>query len=144
MINRLISALRADRNGSAAIEFALIGPAFIAMFMGVLQIGIGMQNYNALRSISADTARYAVVSYQKGTRINVIDLQDHAIAIGTAPPYGLRRDRLVAFAFTPIAQRVSGAAEFQMRLTYRIPTFLGVIGVRDIPLTYTRPIFVVV
>ena len=139
---KLVSSLRSDRTASAAVEFALIGPAFITMFMGVMQVGIGMQNYNALRSISADTARYAAVEYQKSTQITAINIQTYANTVATAPPYGLNSTRFTSFASTPIAQRVSGATEFQLRLTYTIPTFLGVIGLDEIPLTYTRPIFV--
>ena len=60
-MTRLFKRLAHDLQGSVAIEFALIGPVFLTMFLGVLQIGIGMQNYNALRGISADVARYAVV-----------------------------------------------------------------------------------
>ena len=140
---KLLSSLRSDQTASAVIEFALIGPAFIAMFMGVLQVGIGMQNYNALRSISADTARYAAVQYQRSTRLTAINIQDYANNLAKAPPYGLDRTKFVSFVSTPVNQRVSGASEFQMRLTYTIPTFLGVIGVEEIPLTYIRPIFVI-
>ena len=40
-----ISRLRQDTLGAAAIEFALIGPAFIVMILGVLQVGMGLQSY---------------------------------------------------------------------------------------------------
>ena len=143
MIRNLASLLRSDRTASAAVEFALIGPAFITMFFGVLQFGIGMQNYNALRSISADAARYAVVNYQRRNLITAIQIQDYARTVATAQPYGLSRSRFTPFVSTPVIQRVGGATEFQIRLTYNIPTFLGVIGMDDIPLTYTRPIFVI-
>ena len=142
MMKKLVPSVLQDRTASAAIEFGLIGPAFIAMFMGVMQVGIGMQNYNALRSISAETARYAVVNYPKSNLLTAIQIQTYASNVAKAPPYGLDRTRFVSFVSTPIAQRVAGATEFQIRLTYRIPTFLGVIGMDDIPLTYTRPIFV--
>lgn len=142
MIKKFIAALVRDQTASAAVEFALIGPLFLTMFMGVMQIGIGMQNYNALRSISADTARYAVVNYQRGNQVTVIQLQTYANNIAKAPPYGLERTRFVSFVSTPINQRVTGAAEFQIRLTYRVRTLLSIVGIGEIPLTFTRPIFV--
>jgi len=142
MIKDLICSLRTDTSGAAVVEFALIGPAFITMFMGVMQVGIGMQNYNALRSISADTARYAVVNYQKSNLVTAIQLQDYAKAVGQTAPYGLEDARLTAFVSTPVAQRVAGAAEYQLVLTYRVRTWLGIIGLGEVPLTYTRPIFV--
>ena len=142
MMKKFISALMLDQTASAAVEFALIGPLFLTMFMGVMQIGIGMQNYNALRSISADTARYAVVNYQRGNQLTAIQLQTYASNVAQAPPYGLQSTRFVSFVSTPITQRISGATEFQIRLTYRVRSWLGLIGIGEIPLTYTRPIFV--
>jgi len=143
MIKKLLTSLRADTNGASAVEFALIGPAFITMFMGVMQVGVGMQNYNALRSISADTARYAVVNYQKSNLLTAIQLQDYATNIAKAPPYGLEvSPRFTVFVSSPVTQRVTGATEFQIRVTYQVRTWLGIIGIGEIPLTYTRPIFV--
>ena len=77
-MQRLLSRLRRNRDGSVAVEFALVGPILLGMLMGVLQIGIGMQNYNALRGISADTARYAVVNYQTANRLTTSQRADHA------------------------------------------------------------------
>lgn len=142
MMKRFIASLRSDQTAASAVEFALIGPAFITMFMGVMQVGMGMQNYNALRSISADTARYAVVNYQKSNQVTAIQMQNFAKAAAIKAPYGLRNADFVAFVSTPVIQRVSGATEFQLRLTYQVPTFLKIIGINKIPVTYTRPIFV--
>ena len=142
MMTKRIAALKSDQTASATIEFALLGPAFLAMFMGVMQVSIWMQNYNALRSISADTARYAVVNYQHGNQLTAIQLQTYANNAAKTAPYGLESTRFVSFVSTPYVQRVSGATEFQIRLTYRVPTVLAIIGISDIPLTFTRPIFV--
>jgi Flp pilus assembly protein TadG len=139
----LFHKLRRSSQGSVAIEFALIGPAFLAMFMGILQIGIGMQNYNALRGISADVARYAVVNYQTSNHLTTSQLQDYANGVASSPPYGLTRSRFTVAIGAASTQRVSGAIEYTVNLTYRVPTFLGFIGVGEIPLTYSRPIFVV-
>lgn len=139
----IMSRLGRDASGSAAIEFALIGPAFIGMFMGVLQLGMGMQNYNALRSISADVSRYAVVNYQTRNRLNTAQLQDYAHGIASAPPYGLIRARFAVEITVAANQRVTGANEYNVHLTYRIPTFLAIFNISDIPLTYDRPIFVI-
>ena len=142
MMKKLLTSLRRNETAAAAVEFALIGPAFLTMFFGIAQVGIGMQQYNALRSISADTARYAVINYQKSNLVTVIQLQDYAKDTANRAPYGLEASRFTAFVSTPVTQRVTGAAEYQIRVTYRVRTWLGVIGLGDIPLTYTRPIFV--
>jgi Flp pilus assembly protein TadG len=58
-----LRALCQDQRGAVAIEFALIGPAFIALLLGVLQIGVALQSYNAIRNVSADIARDVTVPY---------------------------------------------------------------------------------
>lgn len=142
MMKKVLASLRRDERAATAVEFALIGPAFLTMFFGVMQVGIGMQQYNALRSISADTARYAVINYQRSNLLSAIQLQTYAANAAAAAPYGLESSRFSAFVSTPVTQRVSGAAEYQIRVTYRVRTFLSIVGIRDIPLTYTSPIFV--
>ena len=60
----LLRRLARDVSGSTIVEFALLGPLMMAMMLGVLQLGVGMHGYNAMRSASADVARYAAVQYQ--------------------------------------------------------------------------------
>lgn len=141
-------ALRSDTAGSVAVEFALIGPAMLAMLLGVLQIGIGMQNYNALRSVSAEVARYAVINAQDAAaqsnmtlRDTNEELEDYAVEIATVAPYGLQASKLTA-KVTSVPTRVDGASERMIELRYNIPSVLGVIGINSIPITYTRPVFI--
>ncbi|MCB2065421.1 MAG: pilus assembly protein [Erythrobacter sp.] len=37
-----LTRLRRSDHGAAAVEFALLGPAFLLMMLGVLQVGIAM------------------------------------------------------------------------------------------------------
>ena len=144
MMKKLVTRLLPDQTASAAVEFALIGPIFLGMFLGVMQVGIGMQNYNALRSISADTARWAVTNYQSGDQKTAIQMQQQATDLAAAAPYGLEASpRFTAFVSSPTTQRVVGATEFRITLTYNVRTLLSVIGVGEIPLSYSRPIFVI-
>jgi Flp pilus assembly protein TadG len=140
---RHISSLRHNDEGSVVVEFAIVGPVLITLLMGVLQIGVGMQNYNALRGISADVARYAVVNYQTSNRLSTSQLQTYATGIASAPPYGLIRSRFQPTITTAATQRVAGATEYTIQVTYRVPSVLAIAGVGEIPLTYSRPIFVV-
>ena len=89
----LASRLLQNASGAVAVEFALIGPLLIAMMLGVFQVGMGMQNYNALRAISADMARYAVVSYQSGNEIDNDAIRFHGRSIATRSPYSLESAR---------------------------------------------------
>jgi len=142
-MRRLFSNIRKNADGAAAIEFALIAPMLFGLMLGVLQIGIAMQNYNALRSVSADVARYAVVNYQTSTRLSVSQLQDYAYSVGTTAPYALQRQNLTTSVRMATTQRVTGATEYTIALTYNVPSVLSVIGIGNIPLSYSRPIFVV-
>ncbi len=143
MIRRFLRLLRRDDRGSAAVEFALIGPALIGMMFGVLQVGIGMQNYNALRGAAGDVARYAVVNYQTANRLTETQLTNYARTVATGSPYGLIADRLTATVIEAPTQRVAGATEMTITYSYAVPTVLAVVGVGDIPISYSRPIFLV-
>ena len=130
-----------DESGSAVVEFALVGPVLIAMLMGVFHVGMAMQNYNALRSASADVARYAVVNYQSANKLNDTQLTAYCRSIATHAPYALRNDNLIDCTVTAAATRVAGVTEKTITLEYRVPTLLSMIGVRDVVINYERPVF---
>ncbi|MFM5923996.1 MAG: TadE/TadG family type IV pilus assembly protein [Novosphingobium sp.] len=142
-MRRFLSRFRRDRKGSVVVEFAMVGPILIGMFLGVLQLGIGMQNYNALRGISADVARYAVVNYQTSTRLTTSQLEDYAKGRASNAPYGLVRSRYAVTVANATTQRVAGATEYTISMTYRIPTMLAIFGIQDVPISFSRPIFVI-
>lgn len=144
----LFDRLRRNSQGSVAIEFALIGPAMLAMLLGVLQFGIGMQNYNALRSVSAEVARYAVINAQDaaaksnmGMRETNAQLEQYARSVAVDAPYGLKSSNLTV-TITSVPTRVDGASERTIELRYNIPSVLAVIGLTSIPISYTRPVFI--
>lgn len=144
----LLAQLRQDRSGSVMVEFAILGPAMLAMLFGVLQFGIGMQNYNALRSVSADLARYAVINAQDAAAQSDMTLRDtnaeleaYAEEIASTAPYGLQADRLTV-TVTSVPTRIDEASERTITLQYNIPSVLGMIGINSIPITYTRPVFI--
>mgnify|MGYP001765268942 CR=1 FL=1 len=139
----LFKRLRDERQGSVIVEFALIAPVFIGMLLGVIHIGIAMQNYNALRGISGDVARYAVVNYQTNNRLSKSQLEDYANGLATNAPYGLSGDRFEAEMSPATTQRVAGAVEYTLSLTYQVPTMLNVLGIDEVPISFSRPVFVI-
>lgn len=141
MMRNLRKILR-DENGAAMIEFALLAPLIMGAFLGVMQIGIGMQAYNALRNVSADTSRYALVEYQNENKITTGTIESHAETIAAQSPYGLTWGTFDATVTQPSVQRVSGATEYQIVTSYQIPSVLGFLGLNSIPISYSRPIFV--
>jgi len=112
------------------------------MMLAVLQVGFAMQNYNALRGVASDVGRFAVVNYQTGNRLSTAQLRNYAFSVAIDAPYNLDRERMSALVAQPANQRVAGATEYRLWIEYRVPTVLGVIGIKDIPITFERPIFV--
>lgn len=124
------------------LEFAILAPALLTLMLGSFQIGIWMQAYNALRSISSDTARFAAVEYQKEQNLTNADLTRWTINRATASPYLLNAAKFSVTTETAATSRVSGAQERTLRMSYTMPTFLSIIGIKDITISYARPIFV--
>lgn len=136
-----LQRLRGDQSASAAVEFALIGPVFITMLLAVLQFGITMRDYNALRSASGDVARYAIVNYETANRLTDEQLSSYARSVAIRSPYGLSNDRVTATVTTPGKQRIAGAVEKQIAMTYEVDLLVGMIDLPTIRLRFSRPVF---
>lgn len=141
-MNTLFSRLMRDRTGTAITEFAMLAPLIIALFLGVFHVGGAMQAYNALRALSMDTARFAAVEYQKNQTLTNAQIADWAKARAINAPYLLKEGRIEVATSTSGTQRVTGASERTLTIRYAVPSFLGIIGIADIPISYSRPIFV--
>lgn len=136
-----LARLGGDCSGSMIIEFAILGPAFLVMLFGVLQVGIALQNYNALRNISADVARFAMVQHQSGNKVSNSQIRTFAMTNATGAPYLLRSARVDAVVNDAATQRVTGAKELDLRMAYQIDSLLEFAGIEGPYITYRRPIF---
>lgn len=77
MIERLSRGLRLlrDRSGQAAVEFALIAPAFFLIMFGVMDFGRAMWINSTIEHAAAEGARYAAIRGQgKPTVATVSDV----------------------------------------------------------------------
>ena len=137
----LIRRTIGDTSGSIAVEFGLLGPLAIAMMLGVLQVGIAMQSYNAIRNISADVARNATVQYQTNNTLTNTQIEQQALATAVNPPYLLMQDELDAVVIDAGTQRVTGAIEKTITITYQIPSILTLLGYSSPSISFSRPIF---
>ncbi len=142
-LTTLLRRLRRDPAGSVAVEFAMLGSMFIAMLLAVFQIGIALQAYNAIRSASADVARYAAVQYQTDNRLTNTQLRNFAMARATSNTYLLSANNLNVRVQDEADQRIVGARQIRLTLDYQVPTVLETFGLHSPMLSYTRPIFVV-
>ncbi len=141
-MKRMLRTLKACSDGAVAVEFALIAPFLLGLMLGVFQVGIGMQNYNALRAISADTARFAMVDAQRsGTRKTDEQLETWVRTRATGAPYSLHTANLTVDVATDNTPRIATVAEKTITLTYTVDSVLSLLGVNDVTITFTRPIF---
>jgi Flp pilus assembly protein TadG len=141
MMRPILSRLRSDCQGSMAVEFALLAPVFLAMIFGVLYVGMALQNYNAVRNLSADVARYAVIAHQSGNTLSNSQLRTYAVTHAQGAPYLLRGSGVDATVSTPTTQRVAGVIERQITITYEFENVVDFVGINAPFISYTRPIF---
>ena len=133
--------LFADSRGSAIVEFGILAPAIVMLFVGILQIGLWMQSYNALRSVAADTGRYVAVEYQKSNQINntamALWARQHAI-----DNYLFQSAKITTDVTDAATQSIGGVTEKTLTLNYTMPSIFGIAGIGDIAVSFQRPIFV--
>jgi Flp pilus assembly protein TadG len=137
-----LSRIAGDRRGGAAIEFGLLAPVFLFIFMGVLQVGMAMQAYSSLRQVSSDAARTVSVQYQTDNRLTNSQIQQLSAAKATSMPYLLVADRLEVTVQDATVQQIPNAKEMTLTFRYQIPSFLDFAGVSMPEITFIRPIFV--
>lgn len=143
MISRSqFKTLRSDESGATIIEFALLAPIIIGLFMGAIQIGISMQAQNALRGVASDTARFAVVEYMKENKVTDSAIRLRALLIAQSSPYLLNDS--VNVTVTPVATpRVHGTHEKTLTITYTPPQVLPFFDFTSEQMSFSRPIFVI-
>lgn len=141
---RLAARLRkfsADRRGSTMVEFALIGPAMMLVLLAIVQIGMQIQNYNAVRNLASDGSRFATVEYQKGTRSTTAAIETWMRARGVGGAYNLDTDRL-GVTVTPVAtSRLTGLVELSIAVNYDAPEYLWTVAGDTLAISYTRAVF---
>jgi Flp pilus assembly protein TadG len=138
-----LQSLARDTRGAVLVEFAIIGPAFIVMLIGVLQVASWMQNYNAVRSVASDAARKVLVQYQRDNELNQGQIESLVVSTAVGAPYYLDSEDLTVVAGNATTQRVTGAREINLQITYAPANFLPLVHLSAFNVQYSRPIFVV-
>ena len=134
--------LTASERGASAVEFALLAPVFISLMLGVVEVGLYMQNYNAVRSLAGDAARFAAVEYQKNNVVTEDALEANIKAMGIASPYGLMDSQLTVTVTEVSPARVNGAREYDLDIDYALPDIIGGTTIDNFTVSYSRPLFV--
>lgn len=140
-VRQTLKRLLHRTEGSAVIEFAILAPVIFSLMLGVLQLGLHMHSYNAIRSVTTDTARFAIVEFQKNNNPTNQQLQQKAIALAANAPYMLDTDNLTVTVTQPNTD-VSGTTKFLIQMDYVPDSVLSIIGVGSPTLSITRPVYV--
>jgi Flp pilus assembly protein TadG len=141
-MRRLALGLVRDRQGSVAIEFGIIAPVFLMMLLGVLQVGVWMQAYNAMRNAVAATARSVAVEYQTDNRLTDAQIANTGLAVATSNPYMLDANLIEVDVDAPSGQPFPGARQLTLTFTYQMPSFLDFAGISGPSVSYSRSMFV--
>ena len=139
----LFRRIAGNVGGAAAVEFALVAPMVIGLMLGMFQVSIGMHNYNSLRGAVDDTARYTIVNFQTEERDDEAALEEEARRIATSSPYNLDGDKLDVTVDMLDDSRVAGALEATISMEYDVPSVARMVGMGDIHLQYSRPVFLI-
>lgn len=139
---RKLGRLWRDSRAASAVEFALLAPLFFGLLFGVVQVGIYMQNYNAIRSVASDAGRFAAVEYQKKNKITETTIEDNVQSLAVSAPYFLSAAQLTVDVTEVSPSTVNGAREFDLDITYALPQLTGGYRIDALTLTYSRPLFV--
>lgn len=140
----LTRKLVGSQSGAAVIEFALLGPLFLMLLFGMFQVGIYMQNLNAVQSIASDSARHVMIEYQKANALSDEQIRSVILAQATNAPYMLDTDRLEITVDSTQASRITGAIEIDVQLRYQLSDFIPGVELPLSVIEYSRSVWVVI
>jgi Flp pilus assembly protein TadG len=141
-MTRRLQQLRKDGTGSAAMEFALIAPMFIVLMLGTMQIGLWMHGFNGMRAVAAETSRHVTVQYQKGNTMSNYDMAVWARDEARESAYILAGGSVTTAVTDDAVQDITGVTKKTLTVDYQLESFLGMIGIDALNLSFSRPIFV--
>lgn len=142
LVRPLVQTVLHNSRAVAAVEFALLAPLFFALLFGVLQVGIYLQNYNAVQSVVADGVRIVMIEYQKDNELSDEQIRSVILARAVNAPYLLETDRLIVNVDRSGGSRISGAAEIDIEIRYTLSDIVPGYELPGSTVTHERSIFV--
>lgn len=136
----VLGKIRSDQRGAALVEFAIISPLLIAMLLGVVQVGLWIQAYNAVRNVVNDTTRFATVEYQRGNKISDEAIENRAAQIAVSGKYNLDAGLVIPKVTVKTAQ-VNGIKQRRLVISYQAPEFMPLASVVSPNISYGRDIY---
>jgi Flp pilus assembly protein TadG len=140
----LARKLAVSQSGAAVVEFALLGPLFLMLLFGMFQVGIYLQNFNAVQSLASDSARYVMVEYQKSNELTDEQIRSVILGQATNSPYLLDTNRLNITVDSTGASRIAGATEIDVEVRYELSEFIPGVELPLSVIEYSRSVWVVI
>lgn len=73
MLSAFSKALRHDRRGETALQFAMVAPAFLMLLLGTMEVGRFYFTQQTVRTLSAETARQALAKIGQNSSSNALN-----------------------------------------------------------------------
>lgn len=143
IMRNLLRQIRKSETGASAVEFALAAPIALILMVGVIQVGIAMQGYNAIRSMVGDLARHTVVRYSTGVDLADDQIEADAMARATAAPYLLNADNLVIDVQSAESSGIGGVKQIDVTVSYAVRSIIPGLDADQFPMTLEKSIYVV-
>lgn len=147
-----MNARRSRADGQSLVEFALVLPILLLMFMGILDFGRAVFAYNSLSNAAREGARVAIVdqTVEGGVPKGATEAANQAIGLGLDPsdPSDVQVSYLLPDLSGACATRALGCvAEVTVNYEYTaitpiIGSFIGPIDLSattQLPIEFTKP-----
>lgn len=107
----LASQFAASKEGTAAVEFALLSPLYILLLMGLIAYGIYIAAAHSVQQIAADAARIAVGGTSDNERKSLVTtfVSDHSQGYAFVKPEKLS---------IAVSETAGGSEYFVVTITY--------------------------
>ena len=69
MFFKIIGTFYSHERGASAVEFAIVGPVFVLLMMGMIAYGIYFGAVHSVQQLAADAARASVAGLDESERI---------------------------------------------------------------------------
>ena len=120
------------RPGQSLVEFALILPVLLLIFMGIVDFGRAIYAYNSVSNAAREGARLGIVDQRTGTGgayLAAIEAANQATALGLSPTNPSQV--LVTFpdpSVTHNCQAISVGCPISVRVQYQFNAITPIIG----------------
>jgi hypothetical protein len=125
----------ADRSGLSAVEFALLAPVFLALVLGVIELGRAAYTQGVVSFAAQEATRYAVVNYAISEE-EVRDLTEDCLL-------GIDRNRINAIVVTGPINPVDNTRTISVSVSYNFGFLLPFLPEGTIPISGTSRGFLI-